>query len=297
MSESVQIADCQIARLLIAVDSSISRALGKSAISNQKSADHNVMLQQLTYAIRMLMKNPGVTLVAVITLALGIGANTAIFSVVNGVLLRPLQYKNPDRVVSLWENVPGHGRWRAAPGNFFDWKKQNTLFEEMAAYGGSALTLTGAGEPEQLIGTRVSSGYFAVVGVAPVLGRSFLPEEYEPGKGQVVILSHSLWQSRFGGLENIVNKSITLDGTVYTVVGVMPSGIYPMRPTTSGRIDFDQTQQQYWLPMSFTCGMGRSSIGARAWCSREAEARRHDGTSHCGDEHDRCAAGASVSGE
>ena len=210
------------------------------------------MLQQLTYAIRMLMKNPGVTLVAVITLALGIGANTAIFSVVNGVLLRPLQYKNPDRVVSLWENVPGHGRWRAAPGNFFDWKKQNTLFEDMAAYGGSALTLTGAGEPEQLIGTRVNSGYFAVVGVAPIVGRSFLPEEYEPGKGQVVILSHSLWQSRFGGSETIVNKSITLDGAVYTVVGVMPSGIYPMRPTTSGRIDFDQTQQQYWLPMSFS---------------------------------------------
>ena len=97
------------------------------------------MLQQLTYAFRMLMKNPGVTLVAVITLALGIGANTAIFSVVNGVLLRPLQYKNPDRVVSLWENVPGHGRWRATPANFFDWKKQNTLFEDMAAYGGSAL--------------------------------------------------------------------------------------------------------------------------------------------------------------
>ena len=154
-------------------------------------------MQTLRYAVRMLMKNPGVTLVAVITLALGIGANTAIFSVVNGVLLRPLQYRNPDRVVSLWENVPGHGRWRAAPGNFFDWKKQNTLFEDMAAYGGSALTLTGAGEPEQLIGTRVSSGYFAVVGVAPVLGRSFLPEEYEPGKGQVVILSRSLWQRRF----------------------------------------------------------------------------------------------------
>jgi putative ABC transport system permease protein len=209
-------------------------------------------MQTLRYAFRMLRKNPGVTLVAVITLALGIGANTAIFSVVNGVLLRPLEYRNPDRLVSLWENVPGHGRWRAAPANFFDWKKQNTLFEDMAAYGGSAMTLTGAGEPEQLIGTRVSSGYFAVVGVAPVLGRSFFPEEYEPGKGQIVILSHSLWQRRFGGSENIVNNSITLDGTVYTVVGVMPSGIYPMRPTTSGRIDFDQQQQQYWVPMSFT---------------------------------------------
>jgi putative ABC transport system permease protein len=209
-------------------------------------------MQTLRYAVRMLLKNPGVTLIAVITLALGIGANTAIFSVVNGVLLRPLPYKNPDRLVALWENVPGHGRWRAAPANFFDWKKQNTLFEDMSAYGGSAMTLTGEGEPEQLSGTRVSSGYFAVVGVAPVLGRSFLPEEYEPGRGQVVILSHSLWQRRYGRAENVIGKSIVLDGSVYTVVGVMAPGIYPMRPTTTGRNDFDEQGQQYWLPMSFT---------------------------------------------
>ena len=209
-------------------------------------------MQTLRYAVRMLLKNPGVSLVAVITLALGIGANTAIFSVVNGVLLRPLAYKDPERLMSLWENVPSHGRWRASPANFFDWKKQNTLFEDMAAYGGSALTLTGQGEPEQLIGTRVSSGYFAVVGVEPLLGRSFLPDEYEPGKGQVVILSHSVWQRRFGRAGDIINKTITLDGNVHTVVGVMPAGIYPMRPSTSGRIDFDAQSQQYWVPMSFT---------------------------------------------
>src|SRR5881296_3666962 len=142
------------------------------------------LLQDLRYGARMLRKRPGVTLVAIITLALGIGANTAIFSVVNGVLLRPLPYKDPDRLVALWENVPSHGRWRAAPANFFDWKKQNTLFEDIAAYGGSAMTLTGDGEPEQLIGTMVSSGYFGVVGVEPIRGWSFLPEEYEPGKGQ-----------------------------------------------------------------------------------------------------------------
>jgi len=212
----------------------------------------NTLLQDLRYGVRMLFKHPGVSVVAIITLALGIGANTAIFSVVNAVLLRPLSYKNPDRLVSLWENVPNHGRWRASPANFHDWKKQNTLFEDISAFGGSAMTLTGDGEPEQLNGTRVSSGYFGVVGVKPVLGRSFLAEEYEPGKGQVVILGHAFWQRRYGGDNRIVNRTITLDGAPYTVVGVMPPGLYPARPTTTGQIDFDETQQQYWLPMSFT---------------------------------------------
>ena len=209
-------------------------------------------MNSLRYAFRMLMKNPGVSLITVITLALGIGANTAIFSVVNGVLLRPLPYKDPERLVALWENVPTHGRWRTSPANFFDWKKQSTSFEAMAAYGGSAATLTGQGDPEQLLGTVVSSGYFGVVGVEPKLGRSFVAEEHEPGKGQVVILGFDLWQRRFGGDPGVLNKSVTLDGNVYTIIGVMGPGIYPVRPTTSGRIDFDEQQQQYWRPMSFT---------------------------------------------
>src|ERR1044072_8735358 len=143
----------------------------------------NSIWQDMTYGARMLLKHPGVSAIAVVTLALGIGANTAIFSVVNAVLLNPLPYKQPDRLVALWENVPGHGRWRTSPANFFDWKKQNTVFEDVAAFGASTLTLTGIGEPEQLVGCRVSSGYFAVVGVDPVLGRAFTPEEDETGKG------------------------------------------------------------------------------------------------------------------
>ncbi len=210
------------------------------------------LLQDLRYGVRMLLKHPGVTAVAVITLALGIGANTAIFSVVNAVMLRPLPYQSPERLVSLWENVPVHGKWRVTPANFLDWKKQNTSFAQLAAFGFSSMTLTGAGEPEQLQGTRASLGYFDVVGVQPMLGRSFLPEEHEPGKGQVVILGESLWQSRFGGNRDLLNKSITLDGNSYTIVGVMPSGIYPSWPTTAGRLTLDETQQQYWLPMSFT---------------------------------------------
>jgi len=173
---------------------------------------------------------------------------------VNAVLLNPLPYNEPDRLVSLWEDVPGHGRWRASPANFFDWKKQNTVFEDVVAFGQGSAALTGAGEPEQLTGARVSSGYFRVVGVEPLLGRSFAPEEYEPDKGQVVVLGYALWQRRFGGDRSVINRNITLDGASYTVVGVMPSGIYPVSPQTAGRLVFDEQQQNFWIPMSFTAG-------------------------------------------
>jgi putative ABC transport system permease protein len=209
-------------------------------------------LLDLRYGARMLLKHPGITAIAVITLALGIGANTAIFSVVDTVALRPLPYKNPDRLVALWENVPERGRWRVTPANFFDWKKQNTVFEDVAAYGLFTFTLTGDGEPEQLQGTRASAGYFSVVGVEPTLGRAFLPEEYEPGKGQVVILSNLFWQSRYGGDPKIVDRAITLDGKTYTVVGVMPAGIYPVWPTVSAKVSFDPHEQQFWTPMAFS---------------------------------------------
>jgi putative ABC transport system permease protein len=214
----------------------------------------NTLFQDLQYGLRMLAKHKSVTAIAVLTLALGIGANTAIFSVVNAVLLNPLPYRNPDRLVALWEKVPEHGRWRASPANFFDWKKQNTVFEDVVAFGQGSAALTGVGEPEQLTGGRVSAGYFAVVGVEPILGRSFAAEEYEPDKGQVVILGYALWQRRFGGDRNIINRNITLDGTSYTVVGVMPPGIYPVSPQTAGRLAFDEQQQNFWIPMSFTAG-------------------------------------------
>ena len=209
------------------------------------------MLKDIRFGFRMLAKNPGVSLIAGLTLALGIGANTAIFSVVSAVLLNPLPYKDPQRLVSLWENVPEHGQWRVAPANFLDWKKQNTVFEDVAAFGGSAMTLTGDGDPEQLNGTAVTAGYFEVVGVQPMLGRAFLPEEYQLGKDQVVILGYGLWQRRYGGDPNVLNRSVTLDGNSYTVIGVMPAGIYPARPTTAGRIEFDEHAQEYWRPMSY----------------------------------------------
>src|SRR4030095_5406912 len=140
---------------------------------------------------------------------------------------------------------------RVSPANFFDWKKQSTSFEDISTYGGAAMTLTGLGEPEQLYGTRVSAGYFDVVGIKPMLGRAFLADEYEVGKGQVVILGNGLWRRRFGSDPQLLNKSVMLDGQPLTVVGVMPPGLYPVRPTTSGHLSFGEEQQQYWLPMSF----------------------------------------------
>lgn len=208
------------------------------------------MFRDIRYAVRMLAKNPGVCLIAVLTLALGIGANTAIFSVVSAVLLNPLPYEQPDRLVSLWANVPEHGQWRVSPANFLDWKKQNTVFADVVAFGGSAMSLTGDGEPEQLSGTVITDGYFQVVGAHPMVGRAFLPEEYQPGKDQVVILGYGLWQRRYGGDPNVINRAVTLDGNSYTVVGVMPPGIYPARPTPAGHIDFGEKTQDYWRPMS-----------------------------------------------
>jgi putative ABC transport system permease protein len=211
----------------------------------------------LRYALRMLTKNPGVSAIALLTLALGIGANTAIFSVVSAVLLQPLPYQNPERLVSLWENVPEHGRWRVAPANFFDWKKQNTVFTDVVAFGSATQTLTGDGDPEQLSGTAVTSGYFEVVGVQPMLGRTFQPEEYELGKDRVVIIGYGLWQRRYGGDQNVVGRNVTLDGSSYTVIGVMPAGLYPAHPTTAGRIEFDEQSQDFWRPMSYMVHLAR----------------------------------------
>ncbi|MBV8856408.1 MAG: ABC transporter permease [Acidobacteria bacterium] len=209
------------------------------------------LIRDLRFGVRMLLKNSGFTLVAVLTLALGIGANTAIFSVVNAVLLRPLDYGEPERVVALWENVPAKGgRWRVAPANFLDWKGQNQVFEEVGAFGASTLNLTGEGEPAELQGSRVSEGYFGALGVRPALGRAFLAEEFEPGKGQVVILGQGLWRRRFGSDPNVLGKTVRLDGNAYTVVGVMPAGLYPTWPTTS-KISFDAARQEYLVPMPF----------------------------------------------
>jgi putative ABC transport system permease protein len=181
------------------------------------------LLQDLRYSARMLRKSPGFTAVAALTLALGIGANTAIFSVVNAVLLRPYPYKDADRLVWLWETklpeVPGTN---PSPANFLDWQKQNTVFEQLEAVNVRDFNLVGGANPERIRGMVITHGLFSLLGVRPQIGRDFFPDEDQPGHSNVAILSHELWQRRFGGDPNILNQSILLDDQQFTVIGVMP---------------------------------------------------------------------------
>src|SRR5439155_3485672 len=200
------------------------------------------LAQDLRYGLRMLAKNPGFTTIAVIALALGIGANSAIFSVVNTVLLRPLPYKSPERLVMVWEEAAhlGFPKNTPSPANFLDWRSQNTVFEAMAAMVERSFNLTGVGEPERFDGRRVSANLFGLLGVDAQLGRTFRPEEDQPGS-RVVVLSHGLWQRRFGADPRVIGQSLSLNGESYTVVGVMPPNF-----------QFPTRRDQLWVPMAFS---------------------------------------------
>src|SRR6266404_1117 len=197
--------------------------------------------QDLRYGLRILMRNPGFTIVAVLALALGIGANSAIFSVVNTVLLRPLPYKNPDALVMVWDDQThlGFPKDTPSPANFLDWREQNTVFEGMAAMTERSFNLTGAGEPERFDGRRVSTNLFSLLSVEPQLGRAFTADEDKPGS-RVVILSHRMWQGRFGGDPTIVGRALNLNGEAYTVVGVMPRSF-----------QFPAQRDDLWVPIAF----------------------------------------------
>ncbi len=181
------------------------------------------LIQDLRYGLRMLAKNPGFTAVTVVTLALGIGANTAIFSVVNTVLLRPLPYKDAGRVVWITDFIPRQNNALVFDSDYFAWNRRNEVFEAMAAYDTTELTLTGAGDPEQLEAATVTDGFLPLLGVAPILGRTFLAEEDRPGGPQVCVLSNELWMRRFGADRSTVGKAIMIDGKPSTVLGVMPA--------------------------------------------------------------------------
>ena len=194
----------------------------------------STLWQDLRYGMRVLLKQRGFTLVAALALALGIGANTAIFSVVNAVLLRPLPFPEPGRLLVVWTDHRARGgpevEW-ASPEEFEDWRGQNSVFERMAGYTGWGPTLTGQGEPEQLSGAAVSADMFPLFGVEPALGRGFLPEEDRRGAERVVVLGHGLWQRRFGADPGVIGRVITLGGEGHTVVGVMPAGFKsPLQP-------------------------------------------------------------------
>jgi putative ABC transport system permease protein len=199
------------------------------------------LFQDIRYGLRSLLKKPGFTL-TVIALALGIGANTAIFSVINGVLLRSLPYANPDRIVMLWEKGLADRNLQnlISPGNFLDWQKQSTSFEQMAAVWDLRANLTGGNaEPEEIKVQFVSQPFFAALGVQPLVGRSFLPEEDTSGSELVIILSHELWQTRFGSDPEIIGKQATINGRQRTIVGVMPPGFH-----------FLDNKVRAWLPLA-----------------------------------------------
>jgi len=205
----------------------------------------NGVLQDLRYAFRQLLKSPGFTVVALATLALGIGANTAIFSVVNGVLLRPLPFHDPGKLVRVWhvppaKSFPGMTRFSVSAANYLDWQNQNHVFEQMAIYTYRGFTLTGTGKAEQVDACAVSPEFFQTLSVQPMLGRALLPEEEQPGRSNVVVLSYRFWQEHFGSNRDIVGHDITIDGRNFLLAGVMPP-------------DFAFPEfAQMWTPMAWT---------------------------------------------
>jgi len=200
------------------------------------------LVKDVRFGIRSLAKHPGFAVVAVLTLALGIGANTAIFSVLNAVLLRPLSFYDPERLMIVWEEASfaGFPRNTPAPANYADWKAFNRSFEDLAAIDNRSLNLTADGEPENVSAFGVTANFFPLLGVQPLLGRTFLPEDDRPEANRVVILAYRLWQSRYGGERAILGRDILLNGEKHNVVGVMPAGF-----------EFLDSSIRLWVPMAF----------------------------------------------
>jgi predicted permease len=214
------------------------------------------LFQDARYAIRTLLKNPGFTAIAITALALGIGANTVIFSVVDSVLLRPLRFKESDRLVSLWETNSRQGDQQAkdakASGiaNFTDWDSRNQVFEGMAAYFSWTYNLTGVDDPERIEAAVVTGGFFDVLGVQSAIGRRIVPDDDQPGKDNVVVLSHGFWQRRFGSDADVVGKTITLNRNSFTVVGVMPPDF-----------EFPDERAELWVPAGFSPSQKQDRAG------------------------------------
>jgi putative ABC transport system permease protein len=200
----------------------------------------SLWLKELRHSVRTLRQSPGFTAVAILTLAIGIGAITAIFSFVDAMLLKPLPYPDADRIVRVMEKPPRGARNGISTLNFLDWQRDNTVFDFMSAQTGDAVTLTGGSEPIQLRGALVSAGYFKVFGAEPELGRTFLPGEDELGKHHVAVISHAVWASQFGSDPSIATRTVLLNNEPHTIVGVLPA-----------RSAFDRAPVQIWRPLAF----------------------------------------------
>jgi putative ABC transport system permease protein len=231
------------------------RSLGAlwDALALQPQRLEDEMFQDLRYGVRMLMKNPSFTAIAVLTLALGIGANTAIFSVVNAVLLQPLPYAQADELVSIYNTSGGETRWRwpLSPKAYLNLKNRSSISTDVAALSnkGWPANFTDGTEPERLQGFRVSANLFSLLGITPQKGRAFLSEEDRPGKSRVVVLSHELWQRRFAADPQIIGQALTLNGDSYTVIGVMPADFRFL------------TRTDLWTPLAFTAADENDSAG------------------------------------
>jgi putative ABC transport system permease protein len=225
------------------------RAFGSVALAKEKSRSMwgmmalEIIWQDTRYGTRTMLKNPGFTLTAILTLALGIAANTTIFSGADALILRPFDFPNQERLVMVWEAgtlAGGFNHGSVAPGNFNDWREHNESFERLIAIAGRSFDLTGAHQPEQFGGHVVSAGFFDALGVKAALGRTFLPGEDEPGRDQVVVLKHSLWERRFGADPNIVGRTLALNAKTFTVIGVMPPDF-----------NFPFNGGEIWSPLAF----------------------------------------------
>lgn len=212
-----------------------------------------MLRQDLKFAVRMMLKDRGFTGVAVLTLAVGIGGTTAVFSVVNRVVFNPVPFDKPDELVMIWENSLQRGftRMFASAPNAADWESQNQVFQSLAcfkAFPAPSVTLSTGQEPEQVPGVRVSASLFPLLGVRPILGRAFLPEEDEPGTPGVVILGFGLWHRRFGADPTVIGRTVSLDAEPHTIVGVMPRGFaFPPRVSVEGTTP--QAQSELWMPL------------------------------------------------
>jgi len=211
------------------------------------------ILEDAHFGLRAMRKAPALSAAILVILALGIGANAAIFSVVNAVILKPFPYDEPERIVVLWGSNPaeGWGKSRITAADYFDWEALNSTFETTAIFQSAAANLSGTGDPEQLLGARVSASYFDVLGVQPMLGRAFLPEENLPDADPVAILGYGLWRSRFGADPGVIDRDIYLDDLTFRVVGVMPEGVYPTFATTRATLPLRPDLNEIWMPMVY----------------------------------------------
>src|SRR5580658_468632 len=220
-------------------------------------------LQDLRYAVRNLLRSRGFTAVAALTLTIGIGANTAIFSIIDTILLRPLPFRNPSQLVRLYETEAAPGHYPFAGPDFVDWKTQNKSFQDMALFGWVGdMNLSGEGRPDHVRAVPTEANFFALLGVNPIMGRTWMAGEDQPGKDQVAVLSYGLWREHFAGDPGVLGRTIALNSKKYTIVGVMPA---------SFRFPFQTTQM--WIPLD----MDGKSLGRRGSHSTNAIGRLKPG--------------------